>query len=149
MTEDLIRRLMAAGLNKQQASSITAETLVNLFMPEDGKILIAEARRQVDEMQRTVNSLKMEYANLQHRLQGISDTLLSIVEAQKAHGAVTEDKAKNLIALYGALLTMNERSGANGPEAVTNASYVAYAYLGGQAKREQVFSQDSTGENRR
>lgn len=29
---------------------------------------------------------------------------------------VTEEKAKNLIALYGALLTMNEKCGAEGPE---------------------------------
>lgn len=43
MTEDLIRRLMAVGLTKQQASSVTAETLVKLFMPNDGKVLIREA----------------------------------------------------------------------------------------------------------
>ena len=47
MTDDLIRQLMASGLSKQQASSVTAETLVRLFMKEDGKILIAEAQRQV------------------------------------------------------------------------------------------------------
>ena len=47
MTEDLIRRLIAAGLSKQQASSVTAETLVNLFMPDDGKMLIREAKGQV------------------------------------------------------------------------------------------------------
>ena len=69
----------------------------------------------------------------------MSDTLLALSEAQKEHGEVTEEKAKNLIALYGALLTMNEKCGADGPEAVNNASYVAYAYLGGQAKREQIF----------
>ena len=45
MTDDLIRQLMASGLSKQQASSATAETLVRLFMKEDGKILIAEAQR--------------------------------------------------------------------------------------------------------
>ena len=40
MTDELIRRLIAAGLNKQQATSVTAETLVNLFMPEAGKIIL-------------------------------------------------------------------------------------------------------------
>lgn len=40
MTEELIRRLIAAGLNKQKATSVTAETLVKLFMPEDGKMLL-------------------------------------------------------------------------------------------------------------
>ena len=36
MTDELVRRLMAAGLTKQQANSVTAETLVNLFMNDDG-----------------------------------------------------------------------------------------------------------------
>lgn len=139
MTDELIRRLIAAGLNKQQATSVTAETLVKLFMPEDGKMLLEEARRQVTEMQRTVNQLKIEYGELKKKIESVSDTLLAISEAQKEHGEVTEEKAKNLIALYGALLTMNEKCGADGPEAVNNASYVAYAYLGGQAKREQIF----------
>ena len=139
MTDELIKRLIAAGLNKQQATSVTAETLVKLFMPEDGKMLLEEARRQVTEMQRTVNQLKIEYGELKKKIESVSDTLLAISEAQKEHGEVTEEKAKNLIALYGALLTMNEKCGADGPEAVNNASYVAYAYLGGQAKREQIF----------
>lgn len=139
MTDELIRRLIAVGLNKQQATSVTAETLVKLFMPEDGKMLLEEARLQVTEMQRTVNQLKIEYGELKKKIESVSDTLLAISEAQKEHGEVTEEKAKNLIALYGALLTMNEKSGADGPEAVNNASYVAYAYLGGQAKQEQIF----------
>ncbi len=139
MTEELIRRLIAAGLNKQQATSVTAETLVKLFMPQDGKILIEEARRQVAEMQRSVNQLKMDYEELKKKIESVSDTLLAISEAQKEHREVTEEIAKNLIALYGALLTMNEKCGTEGPEAVNNASYVAYAYLGGQAKREQIF----------
>ena len=139
MTEELIRRLIAAGLNKQKATSVTAETLVKLFMPEDGKMLLEEARQQVAEMQRTVNQLKMDYGELKKKVESVSDTLLAISEAQKEHGEVTEEKAKNPIALYGALLTMNEKCGAESPEAVNNASYVAYAYLGGQAKREQIF----------
>lgn len=34
MTEEMMKKLMAAGLNKAQASSQTAETLVNLFKEE-------------------------------------------------------------------------------------------------------------------
>lgn len=34
---------------------------------------------------------------------------------------------------------MTEKCGADGPKAINNASYVVYAYLGGQAKREQIF----------
>jgi hypothetical protein len=67
MTEDLIRRLIAAGLTKQQASSVTAETLVNLFMPDDGKMLIREAQLQVEEMKQMVSSLRAEYEGLKKK----------------------------------------------------------------------------------
>jgi len=51
-------------------------------------------------------------------------------------GEITDDRAKNVVALYGALLSMNERAGADTADSVRNAGYVVYAYLGGQAKRE-------------
>ena len=57
MTEDLIRQLIAAGLTKQQATSVTTQKLVNIFMKEDGKILISEAKRQVDEMRSLLANL--------------------------------------------------------------------------------------------
>ena len=139
MTDDLIKQLMAAGLSKQQASSTTAEALVHLFMNEDGKILIKEAQRQVSEMQTLVNELKDEYEDLLQKISAISDTLLAINESQKEHGEITDDRAKNVVALYGALLSMNERAGADAADSVRNAGYVVYAYLGGQAKREITY----------
>lgn len=139
MTDDLIKQIMAAGLNKQQASSVTAETLVRLFMKEDGKVLIKEAQRQVSEMQELVTGLKAEYYELKQKISAVSDSLLAITEAQKEHGEVTEGRAKNVVALYGALLSMNEHAGADPADAVRNAGYVVYAYLGGQAKREITY----------
>lgn len=143
MTDDLIRQLMAAGLTKQQASSVTADTLVRLFMQDDGKILIKEAQRQVSEMQELVADLKAEYNELKQKISAVSDSLLAITEAQKDHGSITEDRAKNLVALYGALLSMNEKAGADPTDAVRNAGYVVYAYLGGQAKREVTYTVES------
>ena len=142
MTDDLIKQLMAAGLNKQQATSATAETLVRLFMNEDGKVLIKEAQRQVSEMQSLVNGLRAEYKELLQKISAVSDTLLAITEAQKEHGEITDDRAKNVVALYGALLSMNERAGADAADSVRNAGYVVYAYLGGQAKREIMYYQE-------
>lgn len=139
MTDDLIKQLMAAGLNKQQASSVTAETLVRLFMKEDGKVLIKEAQRQVSEMQALVNQLKAEHNGLMQKIGSVSETLLAISEAQKEHGEITDEKAKNVVALYGALLAMNENAGADANDSVRNAGYVVYAYLGGQAKREITY----------
>lgn len=142
MTEDLIKRLMLAGLTKQQATSTTANTLVRLFMPEDGKLLIQEARQQVDEMKALVDKLKGEYNDLKGRLDSLSSTLLAVSEAQEQHGAVTDERARNIIALYGALLAMSQKAGADAEDAVKNASYVLYAYLGGQARRDITYVTD-------
>ena len=140
MTDDLKERLMAAGLTKQQASSATAETLVRLFMSDDGKILIREARQQVSEMQELVNGLRHDYNKILEKMSTVSATILSITEAQSEYGAITDEKAKNVVALYAALLNMNEKAGADGSDAVRNASYVVYAYLGGQAKRQITYT---------
>lgn len=145
MTDDLIRRLIAAGLTKQQASSTTAETLVRLFMPEDGKMLIREARQQVAEMQATVNALQREYNELSAKIKQLSDNVLAAIEAQKEFGSITDEKARNTVALYSALLGMNQRAGADGTEAVQNAGYVMYAYLGGQARRDITYTREIEG----
>lgn len=142
MTDEMIKRLIAAGLSKQQASSVTAETLVNLFMNDDGRILIREAQHQVSEMRALVNSLKSEYTELLQKMNSVSDTILAITEAQDTHGAITDEKAKNVVALYAALLAMNEKAGADGTDSVRNAGYITYAYLGGQAKREVSYTQE-------
>lgn len=142
MTEDLIRRLVAAGLTKQQASSVTTDMLVRLFMPDDGKMLIREAQKQVSEMQTIVNGLRKEYNDLKQKIDSLSDTLLAITEAQREHGSITDEKARNVVALYAALIAMSEKAGADGTEAVRNAGYVLYAYLGGQAKREITYMQE-------
>ena len=138
----MIQQLMAAGLSKQQATSATAETMIKLFMNEDEKTLIREAERQVSEMKELVYNLKQEYYGLIEKIESVSKTVDAIVDVQEQYGAVTEDKAKNLIALYGTLLSMNEKAGADGNDAVKNAGYITYAYLGGQAKRETTFLVD-------
>ena len=65
-----------------------------------------------------------------------------ITEAQREHGAITDEKAKNVVALYAALIGMSEKAGADATEAVRNAGYVLYAYLGGEAKREITYTQE-------
>lgn len=136
MTHELILQLMNAGLTKQQATSVTAETITNLYMADDGKMLIAEAKRQVDEMRETLRSLQTDYLATKAKIVAVSDNILAISEAQNDFGEITDEKAKNVIALYSAILSMNEKRGADPTEAVKNASFVLYAYLGGQARRE-------------
>lgn len=143
MTHELIIQLMNAGLTKQQATSVTAETITNLYMADDGRILIAEAKRQVDEMRETLSSLQADYLSTKAKMAAVSDNILAITEAQNDYGKITDEKAKNVIALYSAILSMNEKRGADPTEAVRNASFVLYAYLGGQAKREINYLTDN------
>ena len=140
MTEDLIRQLMAAGLTKQQATSVTTEKLIQVFMKEDEKILIAEAKRQVDEMRSLLADLKQDYYDLKKELENVSKSILGVHEAQEQYGEITDDKAKNVVALYSALIAVSQNAGASPSEAVNAAGYTMYAFLGGQAKREITFS---------
>jgi len=87
-------------------------------------------------MEATVASLRKEYYELKKRIEGVSDTLLSITQAQEQYGTVTDPKAQNIVALYGALMTMNEKKGVPAADSAASIGYIMYAYLGGQAKRD-------------
>ncbi len=139
MTDDMVKRLMSAGLTKQQATSVTAETLVDMFMDENSRILIMEARQQVSEMKKMVNGLKDEYRDLMMKMEEAAGILTAVTETKKEYGEITDENAKTVVALYAALLSMNNRIGANPSESVRNAGYVLYAYLGGQARRDITY----------
>lgn len=106
-------------------------------MNDDGKISIKEAHHQVSEMQKLVNDLKAEYEDLVQKISSVLDTLLTITEAQIENGEITDARAKNVVALYSALLSMNERAGTDATDSVRNAGYVVYAYLGGDKQNEK------------
>ena len=93
-------------------------------------------------MKALVDKLKGEYNELKGRLDNLSSTLHAVSEAQEQHGAVTDEKARNIIALYGTLLAMSQKAGADAEDAVRNASYILYAYLGGQARRDITYVTD-------
>ena len=149
ITEQMKGQLMAIGLSKQQVSSATADAIVNYLMNEDEKALIQEARNRVAEMYSIVTSLREEYSMLKQKIETVAGTLLDITKAEAEHGIITDEKAKNAVAMYGAIIKMNERAGAKGADSVNNAGYVTYAYLGGQAKRDIRYDQSRDGENSR
>ena len=60
ISDELIRQFMSFGLSKQQATSTTTEKLVEYFMPDEGKSLILEAKRQVSAMEDMVNIRRAE-----------------------------------------------------------------------------------------
>ena len=139
MTEEMVRFLMGAGLSKTQATSVTAETAVRVLMQDEGKALIKEAERQVQETRQLVDRLKQEYRALAQKIESVSRTLDGIVSAQEEYGRVDDEKAKNVVALYAALLSMNEKIGTPPEKAAESVGHILYAYLGGQAKREITY----------
>lgn len=116
--------------------------------------MIKEARAQVAEMAACADEYRRKIIDFKHsanavveelrsEMKQISETVLAVQEAQGKYGDVNSDKAREVIALYGALITMNKEAGASGGAAIANAGYIIYAYLGGQAKREIKFSDEN------
>ena len=95
---------MSAGLTKQQATSATAETLIDLFMDEGSRVLVMEARQQVAEMKKMLNSLKDEYRDLMKKMEEAAGILAAVSETQTEYGEITDEKAKTVGALSAALL---------------------------------------------
>ena len=152
ISEQMKDKLIAIGLSKQQATSATAEAVVNFLMNEDEKTLLQEARLQVQEMRNIVATLRHDYENIDYNFQKLAGFLRDIVNAQEEHGYLTDEKAQNAVALYAAILNMNERAGAHGADSVDNAGYVTYAYLGGQARRDihyDILSDQNNNINRK
>jgi len=129
ISKELIDILMEYGLTHQQATNKTAETCAKAFMDADSQILVKEANNQVEIMKKIVDDLRNDYRKL-------SDAILSIQKAQTEYGAITENKAKNTLALYASILALNEKMHVNPDKSAESAGYILYAYLGGQAKRE-------------
>ena len=142
MTQEFIERLIAEGLTKAQATSVTAETVLRVCMPDDGTMLIKEAYHQVEKMQNMVRDLKNQYDNLTDEIEALGSTFEAVVKAKDQYGEVTDEKARTVISLYGALLEMTKKAGVKGVDAINNAGYIVYAFLGGQARREIVFGSD-------
>ena len=140
VSKDMEAQLMKCGLTKQQAQNATAEKVLTYFMDKDSQTLINEAKNQVTEMRETVEEARNEYLLIKRELDKVAGILIDIDKAQKEFGIITDEKAKNAISLYSALINISTRAGATGTDAVTNAGYVTYAYLGGQARRNSEYS---------
>ena len=121
MEEEIIKKLMDAGLTRAQAESKTANACIEAFMNDEWKVLIEESRARLNAMEKSIRDLATyatnratqlanEYSNLKQRIEDASKILVAIDEAKERHGSVSEDKAKNALALYGAILEIKQKS---------------------------------------
>lgn len=127
ISESIKEWLITNGLSKQQASSTTAEVIMNLVTPEDQRLALANTIEAVNEMRYIYNALNNDYRVLSSKM---SETL-AMIEAFAEIGAPTDEKARNAIALYTAISKIGTTE---------QASYITYAYLGGEAR--QVITPD-------
>lgn len=63
-------------------------------MPDDGKVLIREAQKQVNEMKTMVANLKEEYEELKEKINQVSKTIMAVIDAQNRCGEVSDEKAR-------------------------------------------------------
>lgn len=140
ISEDMIQRLMNAGLSKQQAMSATANAVATIFSSMDDRELHEEALKVLEKMedlvsnaQQTYYSTIRKYSDTIEKLATISEKVGKFVELRDEIGAASSEKAKEATALYSSLIALGVSSGANPTTAVINAGYILYAYLGGQA----------------
>lgn len=140
LSEDMIQRLMDAGLSKQQATSATANAVATIFSSMDDRELHEEACKVLTKMQNIVRGAERtyydtirKYSETIDKLAVISEKVGKLVELRDEIGAASSEKAKEAAALYSSLIALGVSSGANPTTAVINAGYILYAYLGGQA----------------
>ena len=144
LSPQLQKKLMDAGLSKVQAQSATAKICSEVFMPDDCKVLVEEAWLQAKAANNLVNDLSDKHEKIRSRIDAIAGTITEIANAKSEYGIESfDERAKNALCMYSAILDMNKKIGVTGDASVDAASYCVYAYLGGQAKREITFNEDS------
>ena len=105
---EIVELLMQHGLNRSQATSRTAETVVDLLMSDERKALNDAADRQLEATRKQISDYQ-KYAD--------------------AVGQLTDERAVNAIALFNAILTIAETHEIQSHTAIREAGYIVYAYL--------------------
>lgn len=141
ITNEMLNKLMNLGMTQQQANSKAVEILIDSGITEDDQEMLKEADRRLGAMEaqavngsRRVRELEVEVRNaelsLAKRIGEAESVFLAAKEAADEHGTLSTDTARETVALYGALIKM----GGGSEQALKNAGYIVYAFLGGQAR---------------
>lgn len=136
--DEIIRILMDSGLSRQQAQTSTASHIVDVFT-KDSEVGIDVLRAQVNSLKNEVYRCKEEIYRLNNASDKADAIIQSIEESTKLSDEIADEKAKNALMLYSAIIQIGINNGADINKNIENAGYILYAYLGGQAKREQRF----------
>lgn len=144
LTDESVEILMKKfDLTKQQAQSQAVGKIIMGSMDKDTKFLIDEAYRKVEIACAKIDELKQIQAKAFENISKISKTLTAVLSAEEKYGDVMKDDSKDLIATFACLLDMCLSKNVSPTAAVDDISYILYAKLGGQAKREIVYPETS------
>ncbi len=136
--DELVKILMQSGLTRQQASSAAAREVVKLFA-KDNDIGIEALNAQINELRNEISRYRLEMMSLKSASSKAEELIARIDEVNSISDDLSDERAKNALMLYSALIQVGVRKGADINKIIENAGYIVYAYLGGQAKREQAF----------
>lgn len=135
------------GLAPNQISSSVFQKIMAAHTDELNEMAILNAGAALDEMREAANNITQNATALRQRIheyerkiETLGETLQPIIDAAQEYGSVTSEKARDALALYAALLKLNRATTTDGVKAVEGASYVVYAFLGGQATRSTVYT---------
>lgn len=156
MSEEFITATaMKYGLQKQQIASTKGaqavykelvgnnnEALIDRALAEEAKREIAEIRNMRMKMEKFFFNIQRDYEQLAKKINSASSVIDAIKESQDDYGTVGSDKGKDLLSLYAALMSLNQKMRIDPNESAKQVGYMMYAYLGGQAKREITYTGD-------
>ena len=139
-TTELNRKLIAAGLNSQQVASKTASVVVDVLAKDQG-LLLSEVKAQVEKAKNEAESVQYRVRQLYDRhTEAIehADRLIEILAKQNdACSELSSNVAKDTLILFTSLLKVcASYPNLDMGQAIESVSYIMYAMLGGQAKRE-------------
>lgn len=129
VSDELKAMLVANGLNKTQADSKTVQLVVDFLSTPDQKVLMANAEAVMRQANAIVDEMRRNQILLDSEIRHMKNEISSILEMMKAFsetGEITDEKAKNALALYTAIASVGTTE---------QASYIVYAYLGGEARQ--------------
>ena len=136
MTREMEQMLIKRGVPKISVNTKAAHQIVDALMDDYSREMVDEAKRQVEEQRAITRELKAQYDS-------INDILVAVTHVEDEYGHIVDEDAKTVVSLYATLLEMNKKACEykyDGMESIRNASYILYAFLGGQARRDITYN---------
>lgn len=152
LTDEMKKELLEAGIHKNaiEHPNRTLQSVLRAHLPEKGELMLREAEAWLSQVEECAQDMREQAACTKRKcaeIQADVEMVKAFRESGEKFGTITDERARNALALFAQILSIAKGAGADAEDAVTNAGYAVYAYLGGQAKRETTYVVDKGGHN--